>query len=190
MMLQLGVTRLALRSGNEPANIELKTQAARLGRDRHGFDIVLEETPDGDSASNGLAEGAVRDVNAQCRVLRFAAEALHNVTLQPHSTILLWLVSYAATVINIARRGLDGSTPHQRSPRRAYARAPPPFSEQVMYLLAEKQPCRIADRWGKGIYLGLVSRTSQVYIGLKSGVVKARSVRRMEIAERSNATSS
>ena len=128
MMLQLGVTRFALRSDNEPAILELKTQAARLARDRHGFEIMPEETPEGDSASNGLAEGAVRYIKAQCRVLRFAVEALHNVTLQPHSPILPWLVSYAATAINIARRGPDGFTPHQRTTGRANSRALPPFS--------------------------------------------------------------
>ena len=96
VMLQLGVTRFALRSDNEPAILELKTQAARLARDRRGFEIMPEETPEGDSASNGLAEGAVRYVKAQCRVLRFAVGALHNVTLQPRSPIPPWLVSHAA----------------------------------------------------------------------------------------------
>eukprot|EP00974_Lingulodinium_polyedra_P085576 8288154-Lingulodinium_polyedra.AAC.1 len=78
VMLEHGFTRFICRSDNEPAILDLKARASALARERHGFDIVPESSPEGDSAANGLAEGSVRDVKAQVRTIRYAIEQLHN----------------------------------------------------------------------------------------------------------------
>ena len=141
------LSRFALKSDGEPAIVDLKTKAAKLARERHGFVIALQESPVGDSASSGLAEGGVRGAKAAARTVKLAVEQLHDVRLDEIHTLLPWLVAYGSEMRNIGRKGPDGFTPHQRLRGKSYLRSLPPFSEKVQFMLAEKQARRISDRW-------------------------------------------
>ena len=105
---------MILRLVNEPAILDLKTQACSLARARHSLDLIPEEAPEYEHQANGLAEVGVREVKAQARSLRSAVDELHNTTITPQHVILLWLVSYGATMINRCRIGRDGFTAHRR----------------------------------------------------------------------------
>eukprot|EP00971_Amphidinium_carterae_P113067 2239647-Amphidinium_carterae.1 len=65
MALVLGQDKLILKSDAEAAIVDLKTRAAAVLRATHQMTIIPEESPVGEKAANGLAEGAVRDVKAQ-----------------------------------------------------------------------------------------------------------------------------
>ena len=174
-----GHTRLILKSDDEPAILDVKRAAMAIARARHGFDIMPESSPVGDHESNGLAEGAVRDVKAQCRTLRFAVEELHGIKVSPRHPILAWLVPFAAFIVNVGRRGIDGRTPHYRRRGQDYKRALPAFSERVSYQIASHAASRIGDRFGSGIFLGVVPRSSAFWIGVEDGsVTESRCLRR------------
>ena len=109
--------------------------------------ILPEESPHADSQSNGLVEGAVRDLKAVARSLRFAASELHQCDIGAKHTLLPWLVSYSGAVINRSQRGSDGLTPFRRWKGRDFRRPLPPFSEMVSFLPAGKNPSRVQDKW-------------------------------------------
>ena len=57
-----------------------------------------------------------------------------------------------------------------------------------MYLMAGKQPSRLMDRWFEGLCLGVQDRSDEVLIGTRDGVVKARTVRRLDDVQRRDAS--
>ena len=49
-----------------------------------------------------------------------------------------------------------------------------------MYMIEEKVPIRLKPRWAEGIFLGLVQRSNDIYVGIpKRHVIEARSFKRM-----------
>ena len=74
--------RFTLKSDQEPAILALKAEAVKIVQSVTGKDIVLEESPVGDSQSNGLAEGAVKEIKGVVRSLRWALEELHGVKIE------------------------------------------------------------------------------------------------------------
>lgn len=146
--------------------------------------ILPEESPHADSQSNGLVEGAVRDIKAVARSLRFAAGAFHEIDISAKHDLLPWLVSYSGAAVNRSQRGLDGLTPFRRWKGRDIRRPFPPFSEVVGYLPAGKNPSRIQDKWREGIFLGVLDRSSELLVGTSTGVVRTRSIRRRAPDER------
>eukprot|EP00971_Amphidinium_carterae_P292441 5805252-Amphidinium_carterae.2 len=151
-VLRLAHTRLIIRSDTEPAIIDLRTQAVNALRALH-VSIQVEDT--GDSQEGGLAEGAVRDVKAQCRVLAHALQELHQVELHPRHAILPWLVMHAAGSMSRGQVGPDGRTPHERLRGVPYRRMLPPFGEIVMARDDSKES-RVQQRWHRVIFLGAV----------------------------------
>eukprot|EP00971_Amphidinium_carterae_P275602 5468716-Amphidinium_carterae.1 len=70
----------------------------------------MSEASKGDSSGNGLAEHSVRELKAKTRGLRLQVEELHDITLVHSDAIVVWMVLFAAMIINIGRRGPDGRT--------------------------------------------------------------------------------
>ena len=108
--------------------------------------ILPEESPHAGSQSNGLVEGAVRDIRAVARSLRFVASELHDTDISAKHDLLPWLVSYSGAVASRSQRGVDGLTLSRRWKGRDFRRPLPPFSEVVSYLPAGKNPSRIQDK--------------------------------------------
>lgn len=71
--------RFTLKSDQEPAIMMLKAAAAKIVQSATGKAIVMEDSPVGESQSNGLVEGAVKEVKGIIRSLRWAVEQLHGV---------------------------------------------------------------------------------------------------------------
>ncbi len=63
---------------------------------------------------------------------------------------------------------------------RCYRRRLPPFGEKAMYLEAGKLRSQLQDRWHEGIFLGVQDRSDEVLVGTREGVVKARTLRRLD----------
>ena len=139
--------RFTLKSDQEPAILALKAEAVRIVQSVTGKEVVLEESPVGDSQSNGLAEGAVKEIKGVVRSLRWALEELHGVKIEVSSPVLPWLVRHAGSMISRTRRGADGRTAFELRKGKTYRRRLPPFGEKVMYLAAGKQKSRLLDRW-------------------------------------------
>ena len=181
-----GSPKVIIRSDNEPAIADLKRQAAAECRVRHGMTVILEDTTEYDSQSNGLAEVAVREVKGVARSMKFALGELYHKDIGSKHPILPWLVAYAAGQITRGQIGPDGQTPHQRLKGRAFRKLLPVFGECVMYLPIGKRTSRLQERWSDGLFLGVVDRSSDFYVGTALGVVRARSLRRRPVEERAS----
>ena len=100
----------ALRNDNEPNILAVKGELEVVLTKKHGIEIVPEDSVAYDSASDGLAELAVRECKAKARSLKAQVEAIHGIELDATHPILAWAVEFAAMSINIGRRGPDGRT--------------------------------------------------------------------------------
>ena len=72
------------------------------------MDAVLEESAVGKSQANGLPENALSKVKPKIRMLKKQVEELHKVELGVTRLIYPWLLEFAATSINLGRKGPDG----------------------------------------------------------------------------------
>ena len=87
---------MMLKSDQEPALKELLRAVKRERVEQIEFDGVMEEeSPVGESASNGLVERAIQDVQAQMRTLKLAVEHRYQNRIEDSHPILPWLVKHA-----------------------------------------------------------------------------------------------
>ena len=177
---------IILRSDNEPAILDLKRQAAAECRVKHGMTVILDNTTEYDSQSNGLAELAVRDVKGVARSMRVALRELYKTEISSKHPVLPWLVSYATGQITRGQIGSDGKTPHQRLKGRTIRKLLSVFAEHVLCLPIGKGASRLPERWSDGLFLGVFERSSEFYIGTAQDVVRTRSLRRRPLEERAS----
>ena len=62
----------------------------------------------------------------------------------------------------------------------------PPFAECILYLPAGKRGSKLDEKYADGIFLGIVERSSEIYVGTAAGVVRGRSLIRRPPSESSN----
>eukprot|EP00971_Amphidinium_carterae_P347420 6489422-Amphidinium_carterae.1 len=179
MLETLGYHKLRLLSDGEPSIIALKEKAVKYLRETRRVDVLTETTAPDDHQANGLAESAVRDVKAQFRVLKLAIEDDYGCVLDRESPILSWVVRAAGAALTRGSVGTDGKTPFERLQGHRYRRQLPPLCKTVMYKIRDGDPSRAEPRWLKGIFLGTVSKSNELYIGIADAVTKSRSVRRL-----------
>ena len=179
-----GHNQVILRSDQEPSILALKAEVIRRAREELGCTVLPEEAPKGDSASNGLAELAVREIKGVARTLKFAAEEKHGTVLAPDHPALAFMVHYAGKVISLNQVGADGRTGYERRKGRRYKRELPWWSEKVLFMpKTPKARSTAAPKYIPGIFLGLVDRSDEVIIGNADGVFHARSFRRLPPSE-------
>ena len=115
----LGHRELVLKSDGEPAMVALKNAV----KDERSERIVLEESPVGESKSNGAIENAIQQVQGQVRTLKDSLEARLGARLAEDSTLIPWLVTHAARTINRYHVGQDGLTAYRRWKGKAFRRS-------------------------------------------------------------------
>ena len=148
--------------------------------------VIIDDTTEYESQDNGLAEMAVREVKGAARSVRVALGELYKKDISSKHPVLPWLVSHAAGQITRGQMGADGLTPHQRLKERAFRKLLPVFAQSVLYLPIGKRASRLPERWSDGLFLGVVERSSEFFVGTVLGVVRARSLRRRPLEERAN----
>ena len=170
--LATGRTRFELRGDQERSIAALKSDAAKVLREQRRVQAGFEESPVGDSESNRLAEGAVRDVKGLVRMLRHAAEELRGVVIGP-------------THLSLQCIDANGRTPCELVKGRPFRKALLAFGERLFYSPTGERASGLTDRWLEGIFLGLVDRSDEIYPGATAGVMWARSFKRMPMASQS-----
>merc|ERR1712185_638927 len=104
-----GYGRMILKSDQEPSIKELLRAVKRERAE--DTEILSEESPVGEHASNGAVEKAIQDVQAQIRTMRLAIQGRYKCRLRNDHPIMPWLVTHAAKLITLCRVGADGRTP-------------------------------------------------------------------------------
>ena len=101
---------LLAKSEQEPAVISIVKEVGRVRSVQGGGRFVVENSPVGSHASNGVVERAVQSVAAQARVMLDALEAKWKVEVPYCHPVLCFLIEYAAFLLNRFEVGKDGRT--------------------------------------------------------------------------------
>ena len=186
---RMGYRRVRFRTDQEPACLALQSRV----KEQSDIEIVLQNSPVGESQSNGAAEKAVQDIEDQVRCLKDALEERIHDKIPRESTVLPWMVEHAAWLYDHIHEGKDGYTAAERE--NGYTKKNLPdiveFGEQVMYKPLATSGGKVenlAARFFDGVFLGVEPRTGELRIGTTSGVIKARSIRRKLEEERWSST--
>ena len=156
-----GLTKMSIKSDQEPAILNL-IQAVRRERPETIECMTPEESPVGESKSNGAIENAIRNVQGQVRTLKLMLEERYKVRIGENHMVLPWLVKYAGVLINICRVGQDGKTPYERRRGRKWKKALPVFGECIWWLRPESAGAqKLETRWENGIYLGVRTESTK-----------------------------
>ena len=71
-------------------------------------DMVMEESPVGESKSNGMVERAIQEVQGQVRTMRAAWESRYGRRMTGTDQVLPWMVRHAGNLYSIFTVGTDG----------------------------------------------------------------------------------
>jgi len=181
-----GYTSFILKSDQEPAILALKKAVqTQLQLEGAKIDqIMMEESPVGESGSNGEVENAIKECTGQFRTLKCKLEDNYGFRLLASHAAMPWLVRYAAETIFRHKVGQDGKTARERLRGRKFKRELVEFGECVWYLKPKsKGKEKFETRWGTGVWLGIREESGEIFIGTAAGVLKVRSVRRKSSPE-------
>ena len=92
----MGYKKIICKSDQEESIKALK-QAVK--REWHG-DMITEESPKGEHASNGIVENAVARVQGMFRTFRDAFESRYGERMDGNSPIIPWMIRHAGDTIN------------------------------------------------------------------------------------------
>ena len=128
--LGYGKRKVIIKCDQEPAIVDLQKKIIKKREN-----VIPENSPVGDSQSNGLVERAIQSVKKQVRIIKDALDHRLGSKLAPNSTVLLWLIEYARTVVSRYGVGKDGKTAYQRIRGNRAQRPMAEFGEQVLFKL-------------------------------------------------------
>ena len=74
---------------------------------------MFEESPVGDSRSNGFIGRGVQSIEGQVRTFKLTLETGLGNKIPEDACVLTWLVEYAGVSLSLGEVGSDGETPYQ-----------------------------------------------------------------------------
>ena len=141
--------------------------------------VIQEESPVGESQSNGEVENAVQRIQGQFRSMRSDLESSYQNRIPRDHPAIVWLVKHASDTMSRYEMGSDGMTPYRRIKGKPFNARICKFGECVWYLRPKSKGREKADtRWAEGVWLGIRDISGEHIIGTQDGVVKVRMVRR------------
>ena len=134
---------------------------------------VPENSPVGESQSNGKAERAVQTMEDQIRTIKLALESRIGARIPCNHPVMHWIVLHCADILNkFTVNRATGLSPYeethgQRPPERRVE-----LGERVFYYTPKKGRKKLDPRWKLGVYLGHCEGTSEAYVGVPNGNVR------------------
>ena len=157
-MKEVGVVHgdVLVRSDQEPAMKAILSEVGRVRAAEGGGRYVMEQSPVGCSASNGIVERAIQSVEHQVKVLKSAVESRWGVKIGARHSIVPWLVEYAAVLLNRFEVGRDGRTAFERSKGRKARTLGLEFGEAVLWKRKRVGGAlaKLSCLWDDGFFLG------------------------------------
>ena len=168
----MGYKQVVMKSDQEPA---LRTLIETVKATWNG-DAALENSPVGESESNGAVERAIQTWSGQVRTMKDALESRLKCDIPAEHPIMTWLVEYAATLIRRCSVGADGKTPHEKIKGRPSRRPVAEFGEKLWFRPLHDRKTKLDMVIEEGIFGGLIGRSDEALIAVENGVVKCRSL--------------
>ena len=135
--------QIIMKSDQEPSIEALRKAVSEL----RGGMTTWENSPVGESASNGKVEDAGRRVREYLITLKDQLEMKIGGTIATDADILQWMVRWSAIAISKCKVGLDGKTAYEKLKGRKCRQEILPFGENVWYKELGKQ-CQNENRQG------------------------------------------
>ena len=177
---------LTVKSDQEPAIQKVIEDVGKLRAIAGGGKYVVENSPVGSSASNGVIERGIQAISGQARVLLDALESRCGVEIEYGHPILCYIIEYAAFLINRFEVGHDGRTPYERCKGKKAKTMGIEFGEAVLWKRKAVGGAlgKLSSTWDDGIYLGVRGRSGEMIVADGKGVWKTRSIQRKPVGER------
>ena len=147
---RLGYKRLSPKTDQEPALVALASAVIA----ERPEETLLEHSKVAESASNGVIEKGVQQVEEQIRVLKLGLQDRIGASIPTKAAIMTWLVPHAADSLNKLEVGSDGKTAYERLRGKKYRGELVEFGSTVRYRLpGVLQPGhgKLEPRWRRGI---------------------------------------
>jgi len=182
---RMGHQRITNKSDGEHGLVQLKRKAAQEA----GIESVPEESPPGESRSNGEIESAVKEVKGLMRSVKSDLESKLGKPIERSHPILAWLPTYVSDILSRHRVGPDGRTAEKRRTGKNWRRPCFQFGELIMVQLAMPKTQRAArgsyePAMVQGRYLGHHGRTGALLVMTPEGIHRASGARRLAEEDR------
>ena len=127
-----GQLDILVKSDQEPAIMAIVEEVGRVRSATSQGRYVVEHSPVGSSASNGIVERAIQSVEQQVRVLKSSLEDRWKVHIPARHSVVPWLVEYSAFLLNRFEVGRDGKTAYERCKGKQAKTAGLEFGEAIL----------------------------------------------------------
>ena len=167
-----GHDKIMMKSDGERPIVALKEAVKIFRSNADGKETLLEESPKGESQSNGAAERTVQVVEGMIRTWKDAIEAKINATISTTSVMMPYIVQHAGAVITRCKLGQDGMTPYQRLRGKKASSKMVPLGEKVLYMPlkdSRERVNKLDPRFKYGIWAGASERTGEFLIFTSGG---------------------
>ena len=116
-IFSLGYSKVVIKSDQEPAIKTLIDSVMRritALRGKVDMQIIPEESPVGESQSNGEVESAIKQVQGQYRTMRLSMQSNNRQVIPDNHIAAVWLVPHSAQTLNRYLAGQDGRVQRMR----------------------------------------------------------------------------
>ena len=177
LTVMLGHNEILVRSDPEPVCRALAT-AVIPSRSRLGLRTLADQAPEGEHASNGAAEQAVRNTRLQTGVILSNYESKTGCKVSTKHALHAWATRHASWLLNRFGSRSTGSTPYQDAFNAPYLGKIVAFGQSVLCLC--KTTAKGQPKWIQGLWLGK-SNNSDQHIAVTAGgkLLLTRSIRQM-----------
>ena len=150
-------------------------------------ETVIECRPKYSSPSMGPVENMNEELCGLVRCFRTYLREKAKMEITTESPLLPWLVRHGGWILSRYAVRADGRTGYSRLMGREHTTGTSIFGEAIWYTLPKTADLtKLDDRWRTAIWLGTSERSDEHVIGLETGAVLARSVRRKVEGKRWN----
>jgi hypothetical protein len=177
---------VVLKADQEPVMESIFKAVARERAAKGAMRTVIENSPKGESQSNGVVERAVEAVEGMMRVMRSAIEERLKVKLSYEHAIWPWITEYSSYLMNRMEVGHDGKTAYERCKGKSAKVNGIEFGEGILW---KKKPQggglgKLQSMWNDGIFLGIKGTTGEFIIGHGLGIKRTRTIQRKPFEKR------
>ena len=194
---RLGYSKIVIMSDQEFALADLEEQVRHKEfkefekwqddiKEECGCQVIIQNSPVGESAANGKVENAIQRIQDQIRAIKLDLETNANIKIAPSHPVWPWMIEFAAQTLLYWRiSGDDGLTAIQRIRGKSIMSPKPRFGEKVLYKIAKtKKIGKTEARWQYGVWLGSIESSDEHLIGTTLGVIKSRAVTTLQEGDR------
>ena len=168
--------KVVLRIDGEPAILALGVAVQFVGSE----ETVIECRPKYSSPSMGPVQNMNKELCGLVRRFRTYLREKAKLEITTQSPLLPWLVRHCGWILSRYAVRSDGRTGYSRLKGRECTAGKSIFGEAIWCKLPKTADLtKLDDRWRTAIWLGKLDRSDEHIIGLETGAVLARSVRRM-----------